>query len=162
MARESISETLVGAAVVAAAGAFLVYALGNTGAGAGGGGYQLSARFGDVGGLAPGADVRVAGVKVGAVSRVDLDPQTYFARVQLRVDPAVKLPSDSTARISSDGLLGGSHLAIEPGAADAMLVNGGEITNTQGAVDLFGLIGRAIRPAPPAGAGPSAPAYPGA
>jgi len=66
------------------------------------------------------------------------------------VDPAVKLPSDSTAKITSDGLLGGSHIAIEPGGAPDNLKPGGEIENTQGAVDLFGLIGQVIRPATPA------------
>ena len=156
MTRAELGETATGAAVLLAAAGFLIYALGAADAAVGSRGYELSARFGQAGGLAPGADVRVAGVKVGSVAGVELDSQTYLARARLQIDPAVKLPADSTARISADGLLGGSHVAIEPGAAAESLVNGGEITNTQGAVDLFGLIGRAIRPAPPVGGEPGA------
>lgn len=145
----------MGAAVLAAAAAFLLYAVSASGVG-GGRGYELTARFGQVGGLAPGADVRVAGVKVGSVRDVRLDSQTFLAKARLQLDPSVQLPADSTARIASDGLLGGAHVAIEPGAAEQSLVNGAEITNTQGAVDLFGLIGRAIRPSPPVGGEPGA------
>ena len=157
MAREALTETLVGAAVLAAAGAFLAYALGVNGSAAGRDGYQVSARFGQVGGLAPGADVRVAGVKVGTVAHVALDQRTYLARASLALDSSVRLPQDSTARIATDGLMGGAHVDIEPGSAEATLVNGAEITNTQGAVDLFGLIGRAMRPAPGAAPPPESP-----
>lgn len=156
MTRAELGETATGAAVLLSAAGFLIYALAAADAGMGARGYELSARFGQVGGLAPGADVRVAGVKVGSVAGVELDSQTYLAKARLQIDSSVKLPADSTARISADGLLGGAHVAIEPGAAVESLVNGGEITNTQGAVDLFGLIGRAIRPAPPAGDEPGA------
>ena len=143
--------------VLAAAAGFLIYALEHAGGGGSAGGYQVSARFGEVGALAPGADVRVAGVKVGAVSRVELDPKTYLARATFTLNKDVKLPADSTAKITSDGLLGGQHVSIAPGGAAEDLKAGSEITNTQGAVDLFGLIGQAIRPAP-AAAAPAAPA----
>jgi phospholipid/cholesterol/gamma-HCH transport system substrate-binding protein len=76
---------------------------------------------------------------------------------RLSLDPTVKLPSDSTAKITSDGLLGGVHVAIAPGGAADNLKPGGEIENTQGAVDLFGLIGQVMRPQPP-NAAPAAPA----
>ena len=151
MKSEALRETLAGGLVLLAAGGFLVHALGAADARVAGRGYEVTARFGQAGGLAPGADVRVAGVKVGAVTALELDQETYFARARLQLDPTVRLPADSTARITSDGLLGAAHVAIEPGAAEETLVKGGEITNTQGAVDLFGLIGRAIRPAPPGG-----------
>ena len=162
MPREAMVETVAGAAVLLAAGAFLAYALTAADADFDAGGYALSARFGQIGGLSPGAEVRVAGVRVGEVSTVDLDPTTYLARTRLEIDSSVRLPVDSTARITADALLGEAHVAIEPGAAEQNLVNGAEITNTQGAVDVFGLIGRAIRPstpdasagAPPAAAGP--------
>ena len=146
LSREVLGETLAGAAVLLAAGGFLVFALNAADVRSGRGGYELTARFGQTGGLAPGAQVRVAGVKVGSVAGVELDATTYLARTRLEIDRSVRLPIDSTARISADGLLGEAHVAIEPGAAAQNLVNGGEITNTQGAVDLFGLIGRAIRP----------------
>ena len=146
--RERWVETIVGLVVLAIAGAFLVYALDAGGAGRGAGGYAVTARFDQVGGLAPGASVRVAGVKVGTVSAVTLDPRTYLALVRLEIDRSVRLPADSTAKISADGLLGGAHVAIAPGGAPEDLKVGGEIENTQGAVDLFGLIGQVIRPPP--------------
>ncbi len=163
--RDQWAETVVGAAVLAAAGGFLFYALGNTGGSGVRGGYEVTARFGEAGALAPGADVRVAGVKVGAVSSVELEPQTFLAKATLTVDPTVQLPADSTAKITSDGLLGGSHVSIAPGGATENLQPGGEFANTQGAVDLFGLIGRMMRPAedapPPVAAPAATDPYPG-
>ena len=111
-------------------------------------GYEVSARFGDVGSLAPGATVSVAGVKIGTVSRVSLDPKTYLAQVDLAIDPEIKLPADSSAKITSDSLLGGVHVAVAAGGSPEDLKPGGEIENTQGAVDLFGLIGQVVRPQP--------------
>lgn len=156
MRREHLTETVVGAAVLVAAAGFLVYALDATGGSAGRSGYAVSARFGQVGGLDAGAEVRLAGVKIGSVSAVDLDPQSYFAVTRLRIDPAVSLPEDSTAKITSDGLLGEAHVSIEPGGAAEVLRPGGEIANTQGAVDVFGLIGGALRPPEAEGASPPA------
>jgi phospholipid/cholesterol/gamma-HCH transport system substrate-binding protein len=160
MARGQWAETGMGALVLVAAVGFFAYALTAGAISTNGSGYELKARFGQVGALASGADVRVAGVKVGTVTSITLDPKTYFAVTELSIDPAIKLPSDSTAKITSDGLLGGSHIAIEPGGASDNLKAGGEIQNTQGAVDLFGLIGQVIRPATPASGAPAAPAAP--
>jgi phospholipid/cholesterol/gamma-HCH transport system substrate-binding protein len=84
------------------------------------------------------------------VASLKLDPKTYLAEAHLALQPDIKLPADSTAKITSDGLLGGAHVAIEPGGALTDLKAGGEIPNTQGAVDIFGLIGQVIRPAPAA------------
>jgi phospholipid/cholesterol/gamma-HCH transport system substrate-binding protein len=167
--RGAWSETGMGAIVLAAAAGFLVYALSAGAVGRHGGGYELKARFGQIGGLANGADVRLAGVKIGTVSHITLDPKTFLAVVDLSVDPTIKLPADSTAKITSDNLLGGSHIAIAPGGAVENLKPGSEIQNTQGAVDLFGLIGQVMRPqsgpadaaasgAPAAAAGAAAPA----
>lgn len=162
--REQTAETLVGAVVLLAAAGFLAYALGAAGRGGGPGGYEVTARFGQVGGLTPGADVRVAGVKVGTVADLTLDPKTYLAVTRLALDGDVKLPADSTAKITSDGLLGGSHVAIAPGGSTEDLKPGGQFENVQGAVDLFSLIGQVIRPqgggqnasaAPPEGATPA-------
>jgi phospholipid/cholesterol/gamma-HCH transport system substrate-binding protein len=100
--------------VLGAAGLFLAYALGVGGVGGTSGGYEVTARFGQVGGLAPGADVRLAGVKVGTVADVTLDPKTFMAVTRLSLRDDVLVPADSTAKVTSDGLLGGSHLAIAP------------------------------------------------
>jgi len=160
---EALAETAIGGVVLAAAAGFLIYALSNAGGFGGGGGYTVLARFGQVGALATGADVRVAGVKVGSVTKIELDPKTYLARTYLNIKSDVKLPTDSTVKITSDGLLGGQHLAIAPGSSTADLKDGGEFENVQGAVDLFGLIGQVIRPpAPAAGAAQGAAPAPAA
>jgi phospholipid/cholesterol/gamma-HCH transport system substrate-binding protein len=93
------------------------------------------------------------------VSQITTGPQDLSGGDQAAAGSDVKLPSDSTAKITSDSLLGGVHVAIAPGAALDDLKPGGEIDNTQGAVDLFGLIGQVIRPqARTRAAAPPAPA----
>ena len=156
MAREQWAETGVGAVVLIAAAGFLFYSL-TTGGPRQAHGYAVEARFGQAGALAPGASVDVAGVKVGTVTSIDLDPKNYLAIVRLDLDPKVPLPADSTAKITSDGLLGGAHVVIEPGGSTVSLKAGGQIENTQGAVDLFGLVGQMLRPQQPTAA-PGAPA----
>jgi len=136
----------MGVVVLALAAGFLTYSLSVGGVATKRGNYEISAKFGEAGSLTPGAAVSVAGVKVGTVSQVTLEPKTYLAVAKLSIDPTVKLPADSTAKITSDGLLGGAHIAIAPGASLDDLKPGGEIENTQGAVDIFGLIGSVIRP----------------
>jgi len=142
---EQWAETGVGAAVLLAAGLFLAYALSHAG-GFKTGGYELIAKFGQAGSLAPGAEVKVAGVKVGTVSKISLDPKTFQAETHMQINDGVKLPDDSTAKITSDSLLGGEHIAVEPGGSMADFKPGGQFQNVQGAVDLFGLIGQVIRP----------------
>ncbi len=162
--RSRSTEIWVGAAVLAAATLFLAYALAHTGGLMGQAGYALTAQFGDAGALAPGADVRVAGVKVGTVTGVVLDPKTYQAKATIQIDDTIQLPADSTVKITQDSLLGGEHLAVEPGGSLQNLKPGQAFQNTQGAVDLFGLIGQVLRPQTPAAsaAGPpaTAPAAP--
>lgn len=82
----------------------------------------------------------MSGVPVGSVTAIGLDTETYFAQVRLRVRRDVMLPADSTAKITSSGLLGGAYVEIEAGGDDDMIAEGGEIVFTQGAVDLFELI----------------------
>lgn len=140
----AVLETVLGFLVLLAAGVFLVYAQGQLTEGPGRDGYNVVARFDTVGDLTRGAEVRVSGVPVGAVESVMLDGETYFARAVLRIRSDVEIPSDSTARIAMAGLLGGSYVAIEPGGDVETLPEDGEIEFTQGAVDMFDLIGRAV------------------
>lgn len=157
----------MGVVVLALAAGFLTYSLSVGGVHMKRGNYEISAKFGEAGSLAPGAAVSVAGVKVGTVSEITLEPKTYLAVAKLSIDPTVKLPADSTAKITSDGILGGAHISIAPGASLEDIKAGGQIENTQGAVDLFGLIGSVIRPqggsdAAAPGAGSSAAPAPAA
>lgn len=136
-------ETLIGALVVLVAAAFLAFAYTTTSSGSISG-YNLNARFSSADGIAPGTDVRLHGVKVGTVASVSLDPKSYAAIVHISVSSSVQIPEDSSIKVTSAGLIGNSYLAIQPGGSDKMLAAEGEITNTQGSVDLMGLIGRVI------------------
>ncbi len=139
MGRSAIFESLVGVVVLAVAAAFLLYAFKTSGALAGEGAFRISANFGRVDGIDTGSDVKIAGVKVGTVAAAALDPETYEARLQLSLRRGVEVPDDSAAKILTDGVLGGAHVSIEPGASETMLGDGGVITITQGSVDLLGL-----------------------
>lgn len=140
MTRDDLAETALGFAVVAAAAAFFLFAAQHRGPDIGQA-YPLHAAFSKVDGVAPGTEVRLSGVKVGAVNGVRLLPErNYWARVDFSVRSDVKIPADSTVRIASDGLLGGAHVAIEPGGSDQMLAAGGEFTSTEGAIDVFSIL----------------------
>lgn len=137
--RDQIAETLVGAIVLAIAAGFLVYSV-TAADRAGGGGYALSAEFGSVDGLASGADVRLSGVKVGSVSSIKLDPMSYNALVEFTVANGVQIPTDSSASLKNEGLLGGVYLAIEPGGEEEYLTAGSEMEFGQGAIDVIRLL----------------------
>jgi phospholipid/cholesterol/gamma-HCH transport system substrate-binding protein len=136
-------ETLIGAIVVAVAAAFLFFAYTSTGSGSVAG-YDVIARFSSADGIANGTDVRLHGIKVGTVSGLSLDPKTYYAVAHMSIHSDVKIPDDSAVKITSSGFLGSSYVAIQPGGSEKMVAQGGELTNTQGAVDVMGLIGRAV------------------
>ncbi|MEM7661695.1 MAG: outer membrane lipid asymmetry maintenance protein MlaD [Pseudomonadota bacterium] len=142
--RESVFETLIGALVLAAAATFMWFAMDRGGdAATNGPRYVVSAKFNNVSGINRGSDVRLAGLKIGVVEEMQLNPDTYEADVRLSIDGAVDLPDDSDARISSDGLLGGAYVALEPGGGfDLIAKDGsGEILYTRGSVDLLTLVG---------------------
>ena len=90
-------------------------------------------------GISSGTDVRISGVKVGTVVSQELDPVSYRALVTLNIDQSVELPTDSSARILPEGLLGGNYVALEPGAEDDLSPPDGRIQFTQGSVNLLDL-----------------------
>lgn len=139
----NVVETIVGALVLAVAALFVFYAFAKSDTRAPGG-YEVIARFGRVDGLKRGADVTLSGVKVGAVTAVELDPKTYQAVVRLNVASNVELPTDTSAKIVSESLLGGMVIVLEPGGDKQLIGNGGEIDKTQDAVSLTELIGKLI------------------
>ena len=136
-------ETIMGAIVVAVAAAFLYFAYTNTSSGSLSG-YEITAKMPRVDGLATGTDVRLSGIKVGAVNELTLDPKTYLVTLHMSIRKDVQVPVDSSLMVTSSGLLGGSYLSISPGGDDKMIAPGGAITNVQGSVDLMGLVGRFI------------------
>ena len=141
--KRSFAELATGAAVLLVTFGFLAYALVNTGRGAISG-TRLVARFDNVGAITAGADVRIAGVKVGSVTSATIDPQTYQAVVTLTVQPDVKLSPDSSATVSTGGLLGSAFISLSPGGADGELRDGQTITITQSASNLEDLLGKFI------------------
>ena len=140
MQRNAI-EPILGAFVLVAAVAFLVFAYNKAGERSFSG-YPLTARFSSIDGLETGSDVRIGGVKIGQVTDISIDPDTYLALVKMTVAPEIKIPVDSVASITTEGLLGGKYVGLEPGVSDNMLKPGGLITHTEASVSLEGLIGK--------------------
>lgn len=138
----SVAETVIGAVVLAAAAGFVLYAGKTRGVEISGGSYPLTASFRSAEGVAVGSDVRLAGISVGSVTGLELDPASYQARMTLTVRDGLELPEDSDVKIASESLLGGSFVEITPGASDFMLQAGDEILNTQGSVSLLNLLMR--------------------
>jgi len=141
MSRNTITETLIGTAVVAIALVFAALAYYRTGAG-GLSGYEINAKLSKVDGLAVGTDVRLAGIKVGSVSGLTLDPKTYLVTVHMDVRKDVKLPVDSSILVTQAGFLGGQYLSITPGGDDQMMAAGSFFENAQGSIDVMNLVGR--------------------
>ena len=134
------AEVAVGAAVLAVALGFAVYAGQIAGVGSGGGGYPLTASFRSAEGVSLGTDVRLAGVKVGTVTGIDLDPQTFRAMTTFTVKDGIDVPDDSSVVVSSEGLLGGNFVEILPGGSPFAYEAGDEVLDTQGAVSLISLL----------------------
>jgi phospholipid/cholesterol/gamma-HCH transport system substrate-binding protein len=106
--------------------------------------YALQARFDNIGGLKVRAAVRSAGVVVGRVTSIKLDPNTYQGVVSMEVNKGVEFPKDSSAKILTAGLLGDQYVGIDPGADDKFFAAGDLIKQTQSAVVLENLIGQML------------------
>lgn len=142
--RNSTVETLIGAAVVAIAAGFFLFAYQNSGRSSVAGTYRLVAEFDNAEGVNVGTDVRMAGVKIGTVLTMALNPDNYQATVGMAIDPMLAITEDATAKVTSEGLLGSKFIALEQGGAEQKLADGGTISNTQGAVDIWSLISQAM------------------
>ena len=141
----STVETFVGAAVVALAIGFFAFAYKTTGSGNSVvGGYHVLAEFDNAEGINVGTDVRLAGIKIGTVTAQSLNPENYMARVEITLDPKIKLSDDTAAKVTSEGLLGGKFIAMDPGGSETMLAEGSLMTITQGSVDIWALISQAM------------------
>ena len=138
-------EFSVGAFLLLALVSLLVLAMASTNQrfGGGGGGYELTARFSQVGQLRKQAPVKVGGVTIGQVADIQLDPVKYDSIVTLALDSKFKdLPADTSAGIFTSGLLGESYIGLQPGGDPDVLKSGDEIVFTQPAVDLIQLVGK--------------------
>ena len=137
------TETLIGAAVGAVALVFAALAYYRTGPG-GVTGYEINAKMPKVDGLAIGTDVRLAGIKIGTVSDLTLDPRTYLVTVHMDIHNDIKLPVDSSILVTQSGFLGGQYLSVTPGGDDKVMTAGAFFENAQGSIDVMGLVGRVM------------------
>jgi phospholipid/cholesterol/gamma-HCH transport system substrate-binding protein len=142
--KNSTVETLIGAVVVAVAAAFLLYAYNSVGSRAAAGGYSITADFDNVEGVNVGTDVRMAGIKIGTVTAQSLNPENFQAKVTMNIDSGVKLADDTSAKVTAEGLLGAKFIALDAGGSETLLAEGGTISYTQGAVDIWSLISQAM------------------
>lgn len=105
--------------------------------------YVVTARFDDVAGLRPRAKVSMAGVTLGRVRSIDVDTDYGEAVVQIEIDGEPgKLTTDTSAKVLTEGILGARYIGLLPGSEETTLKDGGEITETQGAIVLENLIGQ--------------------
>ncbi|MFA5593110.1 MAG: outer membrane lipid asymmetry maintenance protein MlaD [Micavibrio sp.] len=141
--KRNVIETVLGAVVLLVAIVFLgfSYSAANVGSVRG---YKVTADFTGTGGLGIGDNVMISGVRVGDVIKIELNPDNYRARITMSVADSIKLPDDSAAFISSESLLGGKYLELQPGASEDYLEDGGHIEYTQAPQNLEQLLGKFI------------------
>lgn len=137
---KQVVEMLVGAGMLLFGIVFIAFAFSGSGPDAGDG-YRVVAVFNDASGLAPGDEMRIAGVKIGRVVEKQFDAEAFEAVVTFVVDDHIKLPADSEALIEPDGLLGGSFVLIKPGLKQSHIPPGGRFTATRGTINVIDVIG---------------------
>ena len=125
---------------MAVAAGFLAFMVNSTAVSGNAGSISVFASFRSAEGISAGTDVRMAGVKIGTVKGLRLDPRTYRAIVDFSIPDNLELAKDSQVLISSESLLGGSFVELVPGGSDEVLAEGDEIEDTQGAVSIVTLL----------------------
>jgi phospholipid/cholesterol/gamma-HCH transport system substrate-binding protein len=134
-------DFIIGTFVILCAGFFFLSSFNSTRI-SNDGGYFLLAKFDNVNGIAGGSDVKISGVKIGNVIEQFIDEKTFRATIKFSINDKIKLPSDSSAKIVSDGLLGSKFLEINPGSQDDLLNEGDELVFTQSSVNFEDLLAR--------------------
>ncbi|MGB6977373.1 MAG: outer membrane lipid asymmetry maintenance protein MlaD [Gammaproteobacteria bacterium] len=147
MVRKSIVEVLVGLFMLAGMAALVILAFKVSGlAGMVGNHYYVvTADFDTIGSLKERAPITIAGVKIGQVGKIELNRNTFRARVNLLINERENdIPTDSSVSILTQGLLGANYLSITPGFSDVTLKKGDQIQNTHPALILENLIGQLL------------------
>ena len=133
-------ETAVGGMVLLTAIIFIFYVANVTNSVGGNNGLTLKASFRSADGITAGTDVRMAGVKIGTVTDMWLDPESFRAQIIFSLREDLKIPDDSGVAVSQDGLLGGTFVEVIPGGSEFELQDGAEFLDTQGSVSLVSLL----------------------
>jgi phospholipid/cholesterol/gamma-HCH transport system substrate-binding protein len=141
--KRNVIETVLGAVVLVTAIVFLGFSYSAADVGDVDG-YPVTADFSGIGGLSVGDSVQISGVKIGSISKIELKPEDYRARVTMEIGKDIKLPDDTSAFISSESLLGGKYMELQPGASEEFLKSGGHIEYTQAPQNLEQLLGKFI------------------
>ncbi|OGT06560.1 MAG: outer membrane lipid asymmetry maintenance protein MlaD [Gammaproteobacteria bacterium GWF2_41_13] len=147
MGKQRYTDFIVGLFMMAGIAAFVFLAIKVSGLTtfSESGTYRVKAAFTNIGDLKVRAPVTIAGVKIGRVTAIDLNPQDFKAVITMEIDNASDhIPTDSTANIFTAGLLGANYISIAPGFDETFLKNGGEIENTNQALILQNLIGQLL------------------
>lgn len=141
--QRNIVETILGAVVLLVAGGFMFFFYRTTDIRPATG-YEITAEFDKIDGLEAGSPVRIGGVKVGQVLGFALDKKTYRAIVHMNIDSGIDLPLDTSAVITSAGLLDGKFMTLQPGGDEELIKAGGKIDFTQSTPSLEELLGKFI------------------
>jgi phospholipid/cholesterol/gamma-HCH transport system substrate-binding protein len=134
--------------VIAIAVCFFMFAYGGQKSDDGSDHYMVMAKFQSVDGIIDGSDVMIAGINVGSVSDLKLDPVSFMAIVTMKIDKKIKLSTDSQASVVSNGFLGGKFISITPGIDETILNEMDTMVYTQSSVNLESLIGKFMYSAP--------------
>ena len=140
--RYSLVEILLGAIVLLTAIGFLI--LGMQSINSQKDGYNISLIFGSTAGLKNGDDVKISGINVGKITKLELDLNDYNAKVNIIIDNNIKIPDDSSAKITSSSLLGGNFLDIIPGSSEQNLGPSDIIYDTTDPVSFTDMLGKVI------------------
>jgi phospholipid/cholesterol/gamma-HCH transport system substrate-binding protein len=140
--KNNVIETLVGFVVILIAASFFIFAYQVNYKDDSVDNYILNAYFQNIEGLGQGSEVKLSGIKVGYVENIELEKDTYYAIVKMRINKAVEVPVDSRAIVSTSGILGGNYIRITPGGSDDNLADNEKIKFTQSALNLEDLIGK--------------------
>ncbi|MDE2759818.1 MAG: outer membrane lipid asymmetry maintenance protein MlaD [Paracoccaceae bacterium] len=137
---ENKLEVVVGAAVLLIAGIFFYLLLLENDTFPEDGGYELMAEFNSAQGVSVGTDVKLAGIAVGSVTDMAINPETYKAEVKLIISSDLDIPVDSFLAVSSEGLLGGNFIEILPGIDFEYFQPGEKVVQTQSSVDFMSVM----------------------
>ena len=140
--RYSLVEILLGAVVLLMAIGFLTVGMQSINNQKDG--YNISLIFGSTAGLKNGDDVKISGINVGKITKLELNAEDYNAKVDIIINNDIKIPNDSSAKITSSSLLGGNFLDIEPGSSEQNLKPSDIIYDTTDPVSFTDMLGKVI------------------